>query len=79
MLGLVIAVIPDLVAVDDTADVAGIDLHTSLQTKHSVQQWHILINQFQKVKVYARLWTETDALKQTMGLLKKNCIVAGTN
>ena len=36
ILELVIAVIPDLVAVADTADVAGIDLHTSLQTKHSV-------------------------------------------
>ena len=36
ILELVIAVIPDLVAVDDTANVAGIDLHTSLQTKHCI-------------------------------------------
>ena len=43
MLGLVIVVIADIVAVD-TDNVAGIALHTSLQTKHFVEQWHILIN-----------------------------------
>ena len=44
MLGSVIAVIVDLLAVADTAQVAAIALHTTLQTKQFVEQWHIIRN-----------------------------------
>ena len=40
MLGIVIAVIRNLIAVAVTASAASIPLHTSLQTKHLVEQWH---------------------------------------
>ena len=40
MLGIVIVVILNLIAVVATASTADIALHTSLLTKHFVEQWH---------------------------------------
>ncbi|KAK7807270.1 hypothetical protein U0070_003270, partial [Myodes glareolus] len=72
MLGIVKGVILNLIAVVATASVAGIALHTSLQTNF-VEQRHkdsheLLIQQSQ---IDARLQTEIDILKQTLGCLGK--------
>ena len=40
MNGVVLAVVLSLIAVATVATVSGMALHTSLQTKHFVEQWH---------------------------------------
>ena len=40
MIGVVLAVVLSLIAVATVATMSGMALHTSLQTKHFVEQWH---------------------------------------
>lgn len=67
-IGIVIATILSLIAVATLATVSGIALHTSLQTKEFVEDWHkdsyTLWNN--QVQVDAKLQSQIDLLKQTV-------------
>ena len=76
MIGIVVAVILSLITVTTTAAVSGIALHTTIQTKHFVEQWHqdSYTMWSHQVEIDSRLQTEIDVLKQMVGWLGKKML-----
>ncbi|KAM5166282.1 endogenous retrovirus group K member 6 Env polyprotein-like isoform 4-T4 [Callospermophilus lateralis] len=74
--GVLVAVILSLIAVTTVATVSGVALHTSLQTKHFVEEWHKDSHNswlLQK-EIDSRLQTQIDILKQTVNWLGKKVL-----
>ncbi|KAF7475254.1 Hypothetical predicted protein [Marmota monax] len=74
--GVVVAVILSLIAVTTVATVSGIALHTSLQTKHFVEEWHKDSHELwlSQAQIDSRLQTQIDILKQTVNWLGKKIL-----
>ncbi|XP_073746812.1 endogenous retrovirus group K member 13-1 Env polyprotein-like [Callorhinus ursinus] len=74
--GIVMAIILSLITVTALAAVSGIALHTSLQTKHFVENWHrdsrdLWLSQ---TMIDTRLQTQIDVLRQTVSWLGKKVL-----
>lgn len=75
-LGIVVAVILSLITVTTLAAVSGIALHTSLQTKHFVEDWHQDSRELwlSQTMIDTRLQTQIDVLRQTVSWLGKKML-----
>ncbi|XP_034849843.1 endogenous retrovirus group K member 13-1 Env polyprotein-like isoform X2 [Mirounga leonina] len=75
-LGIVVAVILSSIAVTTIATVSGIALHTSLQTKHFVEDWHHNSRDLwlSQTMIDTRLQTQIDVLRQTVSWLGKKVL-----
>ena len=73
IIGVVLAVVLSLIAVATVATVSGMALHTSLQTKHFVEQWHKDSHKLWLAwtQIDTRLQTQINILKQTVNWLGK--------
>ncbi|KAM5150350.1 endogenous retrovirus group K member 13-1 Env polyprotein-like [Callospermophilus lateralis] len=74
--GVLVAVILSLIAVTTVATVSGVALHTSLQTKHFVEEWHKDSHNLWLLQkeIDSRLQTQIDILKQTVNWLGKKVL-----